>query len=609
MKLRGALAVFLAITLLTISPLRAGEATRTLDPLASINVAEAKEKLTYLASKALAGRRAGTDGARLAAEYIADTFKKAGIAPGGKDGTYFQPLKVPPATVPGRDNVLVVKGVNKAFTLVPLEDFVPFAFSPSTEVTAAVVFAGYGMVRDGWNDYAGIDVKGKIVLALRHGPPWKAPQGAPANAKPGPWHGAGREYTFFAKAKAAQERGAVGLILVTDPAGLKGKDRLAFLAGKKGGIRIPCVHAAMVVGEAMLRLVGDSLRERQEAINRTGRPMPAVIPEVRVRLGTSIVQGKNKCANVVGILKGSDPVLSKECVIIGAHYDHLGYGDVGTRGGGAGEIFYGADDNGSGTVGVMEVAEAFGALPFRPRRSIVFVCFAAEEVGLYGSKAYASNPLFPVEKTQAMINMDMIGRGMPNRVGIGGVGTAEIFESLVKEANKELHLVLRIGKGVGGGSDHATFNRKKIPVMTLGTGGNPQYHTPGDTVDKIDFENLTKAAKLVYLMAARLSALEERAIYVSLKRPGRRRGKGVRLGFFPDNWYDGIGALLETISPDTPADRAGLKAGDIILEYDGKKVKSIKELRIMLRQTERGASVKIVYLRDGKTHTVTVSFN
>lgn len=594
---------FLALFALNAVPIFAGEAAaKSLDPLAGIEISEAREKLTYLASKALAGRRAGTAGARLAADYIARCFKRAGLEAGGRNGSYLAPVKIPPATMKGPNNVLVVKGVRRDFALTPMEEFVPFSFSPSREVIARVVFAGYGLTKEAWNDYDGIDVKGKIVLVLRHGPGWKPVGGRSAS-------GAGREYTFHAKAKAAQDRGAVGLIIVTDPANAKDRDRLAFLAGGGGGIRIPCVHAHMKVGEALLRIAGHTLKGKQDEMDRKGRPLPASIPTVKVRLGTSIIRGRSECFNVVGVLRGSDPVLSKECIVLGAHYDHLGYGDVGTRGGAtAGAYYPGADDNGSGTVGVMEVAEAFGALPVRPRRSIVFIAFAAEEVGLYGSRFYANNPLFPTAKTVAMLNFDMIGRGRPNKVTVAGMGTGDNFEAILKEANEEIGLDLRLAKGAGGGSDHSSFLAKKIPIMFFVTGGNPQYHSPQDTVDRIDFGNLTKASKLAFLVAARLSAAPGRPKFVAPQRQGRPRGQGVRLGFFPDDWYDGKGALMQGVSPDTPAARAGLKAGDIILNYGGKDVPSINELRGMLNKTKRGSKVELLILRKGKTFTVTVQF-
>jgi hypothetical protein len=577
--------------------------TEALSPLASIKVSEAKEKLTYLTSRALAGRRAGTEGARLAAEYIARCFERAGLEPGGRDGSYLAPIKIPPATMVGKDNVLLVKGVKRDFTLTPNEEFAPFSFSPNKEVTAPVVFAGYGLAKEDWNDYENVDVRGRIVLVLRHGPGWKPRTGR------GGARGAGREYTFHAKALAAQENGAVGMILVTDPANLKGPDRLAFLAGGGPGVRIPCVHAQMKVGEALLRIAGHTLEGKQREMDRKGRPSPVSIPTLKVRLGTSISKGKTQCYNVVGVLRGRDPALKDECVVIGAHYDHLGFGDVGTRGGAAAGAYYpGADDNGSGTVGVMEVAEAFGALPIRPRRSIVFVAFGAEEVGLFGSRAYANKPLFPSSKTVAMLNFDMIGRGKPNKVTVAGMGTGDNFKVILEEANKEIGLDLRLAKGAGGGSDHSSFLAKKIPIMFFVTGGNPQYHSPKDTVDRIDFGNLTKASKLAFLAAARLTAEDGRPKFVPPQRQGRPRGQGVRLGFFPDDWYDGKGALMQAISPDTPASRAGLKAGDIILKYGGKDVPSIKELRTMLRETKRGSKVELVILRKGRTFKVTVQF-
>ncbi|MHC5081866.1 MAG: M20/M25/M40 family metallo-hydrolase, partial [Planctomycetota bacterium] len=368
------------------------------DPLEIITAADAKKRLTVLASDAMEGRRAGTPGAYKAAEYIAASFREAGIAPGGKDGTYFQPLKVRPASMPGKDNRLHVIGVEKTFKMKPLEDFVPFAFSPVAEAEGPVVFAGYGISapEEDWDDCAGIDVKGKIVLVLRNGPKGKFEERGAGRRRMFGRSGRGGKLAFHTKAKTAQEHGAAGLIVVTDPAHFRRGDRLAFLAGGGSGIRIPCVHASQIVGEALLRLVGDTLKKRQDKMDKEGKTLSEAIPTVRIELATSILRGRGTCRNVVGLLKGADPVLSKECIVIGAHYDHLGYGDIGARANfPPGDVFNGADDNASGVVGVIEVARAFGALPIRPKRSVVFVAFTGEEVGLFGSRFYAENPLFP----------------------------------------------------------------------------------------------------------------------------------------------------------------------------------------------------------------------
>jgi len=575
----------------------------TLDPLAVITASSARDLLSVLASDGMEGRRAGTEGARRASEFIAGAFRKAGLLPGGKDGSFFQPVKVPPASLPGADNRLRIRGVKRRFDMTPFKDFVPFGFSPNARAEGDVVFAGYGISAPelGWDDYADIDVKGKIVFVLRHGPGGKFEAVFRTRKH--------RDLlSFHSKGLEAQKHGGAAFIVVTDPAHLKGRDRLAFLVGGGSTLRIPCVHAVQSVGEALLGVVGDTLESRQDKMERLGRSLPVSIPTLKVEVSTSVRRGKPVCRNVVGLLKGSDPVLSKECIVIGAHYDHLGFGDVGALGGKPGEIFNGADDNGSGTVGVMETARAFGSMPYRPRRSIVFVAFAGEEIGLFGSRAYAADPLFPPSRTASMINLDMIGRMRKGRVTIMGVGSGKEFEAVLNEANREIGLALTLSKAAYAGSDHTSFYTKRIPVVFFFTGIHPDYHRPSDTIEKIDFEGMAKVTQLVYMTAAKLASMDGKPAFVAVKGGGRRGQRGPRLGIVPDFGYKGKGARIAAVSPNSPASAAGLEDGDVVVGFAGKQVKDMGDLLGLLGRTKTGSTVKLAFLRNGKRIETEVHF-
>ena len=603
---RFLLAGLLAFALLAASApvTRASESPDEIDPLSAITPAGAKETVRYLASEDLKGRRAGTRGARLASEFIARHFEASGLEPGGDGGTWFQAVDVPPASLPAEGNALKIHGVRRVFELDPLSDFVPFGFAPCASATAPVVFAGYGISepRLGWDDYAGLDVKGKIVLVLRHGP------ATGKLRKIFQQRGPREALTFHTKAKAAQEHGAAGMILVSDPRSLEGRDRLAYLVGAEQDIDIPCVHAAQKVGRALLALVGDTLENRQERMDASGTPLPAAIPEIRVEMTTAVKRGRPSCNNVVGVLKGSDPALRDECVVIGAHYDHLGYGDIGAMGGEPGEIFYGADDNASGAAAVLEAAAAFGATPIRPRRTLVFVAFTGEEIGLYGSRFHAGHPVFPPERTVAMINLDMVGRVRGNRLTVMGAASGKGLDALFKACNETTGFHLTLPGAAYAGSDHTPFYQKKIPAVFLFAGVHPHYHKPTDTWDRLNYEGLAKAAKLLYLAAARLASRDGRPAFRAIQTPGRSRRRGPRLGVMPDFGFEGEGARLAGVSPGTPASKAGLEAGDVIVAFKGRAVKSMTDLLTLLPDVKPGEKVKVVYLREGKRKETEVQF-
>jgi aminopeptidase YwaD len=573
-----------------------------LEPMSAITEDGAREAMKVLTSADFEGRRAGTEGARKAAAFLAKEFEKAGLKPGGPDGSWLQPVTVPRPARAGKNNSLRIVGEKKNFDLEPLKDFAPLGFSATGVASGPVFFAGYGLSASdlGWDDFEGADAKGKVVLVLRHAP------GGKWQEKFGGREGRERQ-SFRAKVVAAQNAGATALLVVTDPANMENGDPLAFLAGGDEGeaVHIPCVHVKSRVGLALVALAGKTLKGVQDEMNRTGAPVRFDIPKARVEIETDVVSGTTECANVVGLLEGADPELCSECVVIGGHYDHLGFGDIGALGGKPGQVYPGADDNASGVVAIVEVAKAFGASPFRPRRSIVFVAFTGEEVGLIGSEAYARQPRFPVAKTVAMIDLDMVGRVKNNRMTVMGVGSGDAFKALLEDAGKEAKLDLNLAMASYPGSDHTPFHNRKIPSLFFCSGVHPDYHRPTDTGDKVNYEGLAKTARVVFLAAARLASMDGRPAFKG-SDPSRGEGNRPRLGIMPDMQFKGKGARIESVTPGSAADDAGFEDGDVIVEFGGKPVEAMSDLFRLLGGVKGGSELKVAVLRDGKRVELTV---
>jgi len=315
-------------------------------------------------------------------------------------------------------------------------------------------------------------------------------------------------------------------------------------------------------------------------------------------------------------------------VVIGAHYDHVGYGNFGSLGGrdARGKIHYGADDNGSGTTGLIELARRYGAMKDRQGRRMVFIAFTAEERGLYGSIHYCKEPLFPLEKTAAMLNMDMIGRSSPvpgdwlglwgkkDRLVVYGTGTADTFKELVEDANAKTEFKLITLPTGTGPSDHDSFYRKKVPVLFTFTGTHGEYHRPTDVPEKINVEGMKKVADFVQALADHLTAVETKPKFQATRDPWTdpteqrvSRPQGPRLGVRPGNYEseDG-GVLVEGVSPGGAAEKGGVKDGDIIIEIGGKPVKNIGGYMTAMSAQKAGTPVEVVVLRKGTKITLKV---
>jgi hypothetical protein len=386
----------------------------------------------YLASDDLEGRLSVDAGGRRAEEYVAAEMARLHLEPAGEGGTYFQAVSIPYARLaPGA--TLSFEGHGASAALAPEAEWNPLGTAEQARTEGALLFAGFGVVRPekGYDDYAGVDAKGKVLLVIRR-EPWA---GAPSPRA-----------TFVAKLTEAKNRGAAALLMVNDAKTAKATgDRIPHWSASVGAPRGAGLPPFAFVRRDSIRPVlaaaGLDLDALEQGIvGAPGRPRPASrdVPGTRARLVATFARDKpGNARNVAGLLRGSDPALAAEVVLLGAHHDHVGRGwQAGASPAEAGSVHPGADDNASGTAAVLEVAEALAARGSRPRRSVLFVTFTGEEMGLFGSRRYVEAPLLPLARTVAMVNCDMVGRYDPRRrLEIGGVGTGEGLKALVEGAN------------------------------------------------------------------------------------------------------------------------------------------------------------------------------
>ncbi|HZZ79181.1 MAG TPA: M28 family peptidase [Gemmataceae bacterium] len=572
------------------------------------SLARMRKDITFLASDECEGRGVGTLGLDLAAQYIAVQFSHAGLKPGGVNGTFFQPFPFcTNAQLDGKSSMsIITKGTTQA--LEQGKDFDVLGTSSSANLTAPVVFVGYGVTAKGidYDDYAGQDVKGKIVIALRRLPRWK-------DAKR-PFDGTHKDELAALESKQyrAQAAKAAAVILVNDATDADKDAFIPFATTSRGiiTVNIPFVQMKRAILDELLKsATGKSLAETEKAIDDNLKPQSATIKETQITLNVKVKRQETMVKNVIGVLEGSGP-LANETIVVGAHYDHLGYGGFGSLGGknAKDKIHHGADDNGSGTTSVMELARRFGAMKDRQGRRMVFMTFTAEERGLIGSRHYARvEPLFSLKNTAAMFNLDMVGRlkdtGLPDgakpKLLALGMDSGKGFEDLVKKHNPGFDVVK--DKSVFGASDHFSFYQQRIPVIFFWTGTHPDYHRPTDTSDKINVAGMKRIADYAEKIIDDLRTMPKRPEYVENKTPFVGGApKGPRMGILPDYQFGGKGVKIDGVSVKGPAEEAGLKKGDVILQIAGKMVPDVNAYMTLMASQKSGTPIEITILRDTK---------
>jgi hypothetical protein len=437
----------------------------------------AKEHIKVLAADDMKGRLTGTPEAIRAADYCADQMKKLGLAPAGDEGTYMQALTVPLVrTVPPIS--FTIEG-EEPFTYGTQKDYVALQYSGEGKTTGEIVFVGYGISdsQKGFDEYAGIDVKGKIVMAIRRSPNDDETWGA-AN--------------FIGyKSKTARDKGAAGFILVarqpkqgtTMP--LPGTIQAEYYCRD-----MPAICVSSTAADRILAGAQRSIRDLQEQIDSTGKPATTATGVTATIEVHGVYDPEAPTKNVLGILPGADPKLKDEYVVISAHIDHIGEGP-------GGEIYNGADDDGSGVGAMLEIMEAMVKNKVKPKRSILFAGWTGEEIGLVGSRHWVDNPTIPLDKVVCDLHMDMVGRGIAEANAFGATSFPEFWQR-IKDAPRVDMTGIHEAR-TGGGSDHAAFAGKKIPgIMVYSRGEHPDYHAPSDTWERMQPEVLGFCAQFVY---------------------------------------------------------------------------------------------------------------
>ncbi|MFN2492061.1 MAG: M20/M25/M40 family metallo-hydrolase [Pyrinomonadaceae bacterium] len=628
------------------------------------SVERLRAHISFLASDKLEGRRTGTMGANTAAEYIAREFARYGLrrsigydTPGmsileaDSPKRYMQEFPYVAGVELGKANELSFKerSATTPTTLRVGPDWMPLGFSSNGRMdSTGVVFVGYGITDSElkYNDYPPA-VKGRIAVAISGTPDGNNAHGGFSRYGEARW-----------KAIAAHNAGAKALLIISqeenllsDPRSRLRYDNSATEAGLSVAI-ISRLSAARLFGtqdshkvtelETMFRtIIDEQLKKEVNAYGLSGLPDLTKIPvsDYPVTFSTDVVRRQVPAYNVVGILDGSDSELAKEAIVIGAHYDHLGRGGEGSLASREGDIHHGADDNASGVAGMLELARLFTSDGQRPRRTIVFMAYGGEEEGLLGSNYYVNHPVIRLANTVAMINMDMIGRMKNSKLIIGGVGTAKEWREMISTENYMQSITVNpsakpddvrprssvpivvsangsavisvdaakafdiaLNQDGFGPSDHSSFYARQIPVLFFWTGTHEDYHKPSDTAYKINYEDEARILSFAFRLIRNVDRNDERPSYLVTKSEstGRSTGFRVYLGTIPNYSDSNDGLLLDGVRDDSPAAKAGLKAGDKIVKLAGRDVGNVYDYTYALGEMKGGQEYEVEVLRGGQ---------
>lgn len=600
-----------------------GADIRPSDP--EIRAGDLRFHVQHLSAEDMQGRLTGTKGEKKATEYVARYFQALKLNGAGEKGSFFQTFEFTAGVSLGKKNRFWSQtgkdNGGKDYKLG--RDWRPLAFSENGQTAkAGVVFAGYGIIapatdkQAAYDSFTGLDVKGKWVLVFRY-----APENIPEERRQhlAPFSGLGL------KAAAARNHGAIGMIVVSGP-NAQVKEELVKLQGTdlRAAGSMAALSVTNQVAEEWLQASGKDLKSLQDQLDKGNVSAGFALDRVELVAEIDIRKEKRFGRNVIARLSSGENRSSAGALLIGAHLDHLGRGEGSNslaRPEERGKIHYGADDNASGVAGMLEMAhylvarKAAGKMTLE--RDILFCAWSGEELGLLGSAHFARS--FPGDQAKdklsagisACINMDMIGRLEGDKLILQGIGSSSFWKAEVEKQNTEqkLNLNLALQNDSYLPTDATSFYMNGIPILSAFTGAHTDYHTPRDTVEKLNYSGAERIVRLIQGVADTLISRKEAPDYQEMKKPERmgRSGSRIALGTIPDfSRPDVKGVPLSGAAKGGPADKAGIQKGDVIVGLDGKKIDSIYDYTFVMGTLKVGKPVEIEVMRGQQTLKLTI---
>ena len=545
---------------------------------------EVLNHIKFLSSDEMEGRYPGSKGSIKSADYIAQNFEQAGLRPYNSE-EFFQKFEFKSGVSLSDNNNLIVN--KKRFRV--KKDYIPIQFSESGNFKGQIIFTGYGLKVDelNWNDYKDIDVEGKWVLMFRGSPEGYNPHSKFSD-----------NISIRKKTLTAKDFGALGVLLINQNRSDPLID-LSFDYNSKP-IGIPVLN----ISYDILKVLSDKDFESIKKEIDKNEKQKSFLLESELESNIDIKVENVSISNVVGVLRKKQNKTNNNYIVIGAHFDHLGYGlrGSGSLAPGKNIIHNGADDNASGTAVLLDLAYKLSKLKKKLNNDIIFVAFNAEEQGLLGSKFFVDNIGNDINNVKTMINLDMIGRMKNNQLTVGGIGTAELFEKIVDNANKSLQIDLSKSASGQGPSDHSSFYNKNIPVLFFHTGGHDDYHKPSDDWTKINIEGINRINDLIFNVVENIDSLEDPPEFIATTNPSaqRRMNFSVTFGIMPNYGDSSQGLKVDAVRENGPAYNAGMKDGDIIVKINKKDVSDIYEYMARLGELKPGDIAKVQVLRNNK---------
>ena len=592
-----------AVTALASSPIRGAKAPPPDDAESRL-----KASVEYLASDELEGRMTGSEGARMAAEYIAEALRATGLEPFGDDGTYFQTFEfTADRRILPEANALRVETGDVSQTYQVDTDFRPLSFTANADVQGEVVFAGYGLAvpgAAGYDSYAGLDVTDKIVLVLRY-----LPEDVAAERRAELNRYAGLRY----KAMIARDRGAKAILVVAGPNSPNaGKLIPMAFDNSLAGSGIVAASVSGAVADALFAGTGKSLEETQSQLDIENPHFLGQFPlagvDVAIRAGVERIKARDR--NVLAWLPATEESAA-ETVVVGAHYDHIGRGGASSLAGKdeEGEIHNGADDNASGVAVALELARTLAEREER-RRNVLFAFWSGEELGLIGSSHFASVPPLSIENIAAYFNFDMVGRLRDNKLSLQGVGSSGVWRAIIERRNIPAGFNLSLLDDPYLPTDSTAFYPKGIPILSFFTGSHEDYNRPSDDPDTLDYTGMRRIAAFGAAIVNDIVSNDVRPDYaevqVTTNAGGSRDSLRAYLGTIPDYTTDLAGVKISGVRSGGPADKAGMQGGDVIVAFAGQTITNIYDYTYALDAIKIGEPVDVVVLRDGEKVTLRI---